>query len=171
MQQKIETLWKTFEATNEWIKFSDAKAGFVLAANGIFVTIIVSYLVEHKAFVSDNWLLVILFVIWLILAVLSTVYSILCLNPTLVTKQKDSLIFFMHIAKNFDSPDDYNNAVSEKYSDDNEIFNQLTNQVWAVSKVAEYKCKMIVLSIKFFLMTVLFGILALGFVIFVVITS
>ncbi len=44
MDAALESIWKTYEMVNDWIRFSDAKAGAILTADGVLVGIFLALL-------------------------------------------------------------------------------------------------------------------------------
>jgi hypothetical protein len=54
MPAASETLWRIYNGVNDLIKFSDSKAGVILAVNGIIVSAILSNLDEVGNILSTN---------------------------------------------------------------------------------------------------------------------
>ena len=47
-------MWKTLETINALIKFSDTKAGAILAANGVILTIVFSKGIDYREFLLNH---------------------------------------------------------------------------------------------------------------------
>ena len=167
MKIAIETMWKTYNTINEWIRFSDTKAGAILAANGVIVTIVLSKLTGSKDFIYSCPIFLILLIIGILASFISIILSIVCLTPTLkVGKATSSLIFFANIAEEFKSPNDYEKAALNALTIDEQSMSQITQQVWVNSKVAWKKYKAVTWATYFLDLTILIGIIGiLGFLI------
>jgi len=48
MPTTLEILWSTYDTINGWIKFSDTKAGAILAANIAILAILFSKFIDFK---------------------------------------------------------------------------------------------------------------------------
>lgn len=158
MNTELETLWKTYDTVNEWIRFSDTKAGAILAANGVIAGIVLANLASAKDFLHKNPVFLIFLITGVIAGCMSIYFSIRCLNPTLRVGEPTSLIFFAHVAQKFEKPSDYEQAVSKAFTDDVQAMAQIAQQVWANSSVAWKKYKAVVWAIRFLELTVLVGI-------------
>ena len=84
---EAENLIETYRIIAEWIRFADAKAGVTLTVNGILLGLLIPtlkpYLDAPVQRPTAWWpaLVLILFVAWLVLLVLSAVNSFLCILP------------------------------------------------------------------------------------------
>ncbi len=147
----LEYQWKTYNVINEWIRFSDAKAGAILAANGAIVTIAIDSASQINALLSESFIFWIFFLIGVSSLFLSTFFSLRCLTPKLKVGSSESIIFFGHIANS--SLRDYRINVKEVFGKEVEL-NHLCDQIWANSKVAWGKYEFVALTIKCFSITV-----------------
>lgn len=129
-------MWKTYDVINGWIKFSDTKAGAILAANGAILTIAFSKSIDNKDFILDNQFLLISLSLGFLFGLISMIFAILCLGPTLRIGESKSLIYFGHIAQKYDSFNRYKIDVAASFRDESGSIDQITNQVWANSKIA-----------------------------------
>jgi hypothetical protein len=84
---EVENYTETYKVIAEWIRFADAKAGVTLTVNGILLGLLVptlkTYLGERAAHPAEWWTpaVVVLFLGWLLLLVLSAVSAFLCILP------------------------------------------------------------------------------------------
>lgn len=149
-EQTVETAWRTYEIINEWIKFSDAKAGAILAADGVIASVVFALLQSSFQVSSANLLTIIIIVLGIICVCFSVYFSLLCLNPTLKVGEPKSLIFFDHIAQKYQIPADYKKDFLETFNDTDTAITQITEQIWANSKVAKKKYFAVTWSTRFF---------------------
>jgi hypothetical protein len=85
---ETENFIETYQIIAEWIRFADAKAAVTLTVNGVFLGLLIptlkGYLAEPgTGHPMGGWtvLVVLLFVIWLVLLVLSAISSFMCILP------------------------------------------------------------------------------------------
>lgn len=161
MNTTIETLWKTYNVINEWIRFSDTKAGAILAANGVIASIVLSKLPGYKVFLNDHLMLLILLILGIITTFISIISSIICLNPTLkIGSKTNSVIFFANIAENFETYNEYEKNALDVLTDEKHAAAQIAQQVWANSKVALKKYKAVAWATYSLEGTILIGIIS-----------
>lgn len=72
-----------YESGAEWIRFADAKAGAVLAANGVFASFLIPTLKDVQMARPSLWVAVsyLLFVLWAASAIASGSYALRCIMP------------------------------------------------------------------------------------------
>lgn len=160
MDDKLEYLWKVYNAIDESIKFSNSKAAATLAINGILISLVLSQIINTEDFLDRYPLLTIFFIIFFLLTLFSIILCSLCLIPSSSIEKSDSIIYFERIAKNFKTDEDYLNKVKMILSDDEESMKQLTIQIRQLSKVATYKFEyikwgVISLSIMIFVLLII----------------
>jgi len=161
MNTKIETLWKTYNVINEWIRFSDTKAGAILAANGVIASIVLSKLAESKVFLDNNTIFFYPLIIGIILTCISIVSAIICITPTLkIGTKSNSVIFFANIAENFETYNEYEKKALDVLIDEKHAAAQIAQQVWANSKVALKKYKAVAWATYSLEGTILIGIIS-----------
>jgi hypothetical protein len=162
MKTTIETLWKTYGIINEWIRFSDTKAGAILTANGVIASIVLSKLANSTNFLDIHPIFPILLIIGTITTFLSIFFSIICLSPTLKVGDKtNSVLFFANIAERYKTHCDYEKKAHDVLSDEKQATNQIAQQVWANSKVAWKKYKAVAWATYFLEFTILIGIFSI----------
>lgn len=161
MNTTIETLWKTYNVINEWIRFSDTKAGAILAANGVIASIVLSKLSEDNVFLNNHPIFLIPLILGIITTFISIISSIICLNPTLkIGTKTNSVIFFANIAENFEIYSDYEKNALDVLTDEKHAAAQISQQVWANSKVALKKYKAVAWATYSLEGTILIGIIS-----------
>lgn len=85
---EAENYLETYKMIADWIRFADAKAGVTLTVNGVLLGLLIPTL---KTYLTDNttthpfagWtiLVIVLFVVWVLLLVLSAINSFQCILP------------------------------------------------------------------------------------------
>ena len=92
MSVKIEALWKTYNSINEWIRFSDTKAGAILAANGVIASIVLSKLTKSNVFLDGHPIFLFPLIIGIILTCISIISCLICITPTLKIGNKSNSV-------------------------------------------------------------------------------
>ena len=161
----VKQLWKIYAAIEESIQFFDTKAGVILAANGVLIGAGVSMLQEDKSLLLGRPAFLLFSVLALLSLSASALCCLICISPSTVTyhsrhRKADSPIFFAHIA-NLDCPQDYERAVVEKLTDARQSLKHLSEQVWAIARVASRKARLIPFAVLFLSVGLLFALLAL----------
>lgn len=181
MQQQqsgvLEGLWKAYQANAEWIRATDTKAGAVLAAAGVLVGVVASAVKDNRADILRNPVLGNCVVLGTTLLVLSVVYGVNCISPTLGFRRKrglarsvtefqdakESVIYFEHVAS-LERPDDYALIAGEVFTHPEKAQAQVAQQVWALARVCSEKnrqvawsIRLLALSLAFFALAVLVG--------------
>jgi hypothetical protein len=99
---QVENLTESYKVIADWIRFADAKAGVTLTVNGILLGLLVptlkTYLGERTPHPTEWWTpaVVVLFITWLMLLVLSAVSAFLCILPIRGTARQFALRHTQH---------------------------------------------------------------------------
>lgn len=149
---KIEYLWNVYSSIVDWIKFSDTKAGAVIAANIAIITIILGNHNHIVALFDRSAIFAWLLGAGVITIYLSIIFSISCLTPTLRIKHESSTIFFGHITNKAGSAEAYRNAINKVFEDNTQL-DQICEQIWSNATVAERKYRKVRWAIRFFAAT------------------
>jgi hypothetical protein len=150
-QNMIDALWTNYEVLNDQIQFSDAKAGAILAAQGILIGFLIPGIQETPTeFWSEHPLSLVFQIVGLAMNFITAFYCLWCLSPTLKVKNATSLIFFMKAAE-FDHPHAYADALEKAFDDERGSLEQIAAQLWASSRVAAKKYKLMAWATRFFM--------------------
>lgn len=136
--------WALLQSINDWIKYSDAKAGLVLAFQGA----VVGFFFAQRANFTDlavryGWLAQILFGFGILGLAVSIFFAASSVYPRLKVGESKSNIFFAHIGQ-LPSADDYRRRLSKPLLP---FETEIEEQIWANSVVAWKKYKHVSRSI------------------------
>lgn len=145
---KKEELWKIYERNCDWIKFSDTKAGILLTIYGIIITIIYSNSSDLYLVLNQSKILVFTSTVVGITSIISVSFSFLCINPRLKNTNIKSNIFFGTITKNHLNLKSFKESLKK-----HKLKEDLQEQVYTTSKIADKKFKNITWSIRFFVLS------------------
>ncbi|MGV8175901.1 MAG: Pycsar system effector family protein [Methanothrix sp.] len=151
MTTTLEVMWRTYDTINDWIKFSDTKAGAISAANIAILAILFSKFIDFKDFIILHQGIAWLLAIGIVCGVLSIAFSIISLYPRINSSREISLIFFESIVINYSNYSQYKIAIGNNLRDDSDLMDQITEQIWINSKIAHDKYNKVRWSMFFFL--------------------
>ena len=163
--EQSETMWRTYETVNEWIRFSDAKAGGILAVNGIVLSILIPLLPELKQELFSNLFLCCVLIGQLLAISVSIYFSVRCLNPVLKIGEPNSLIFFGHIANKYKTAAEYKKSLDKALKTDKGLSSHVATQIWANSHVAWRKYTSVTWATRFLVLVVVLSV-SMGIAIF-----
>lgn len=156
-----ERYWQILQLNIEWLRFSETKATLILTVYGILFTLI--YTNSNAVFesvVNSTWVMAMVLIFGAI-SLTSIILAFLCINPILKNKNPNSIIYFGHISKKFRNQGQYK-AFAKSVLDDEEAYSdQITEQIYVISKVAWKKYWMVTWSLRFFVCSIAFLLLIL----------
>lgn len=153
--------WNVYCSIKDWIKLSDTKAGIIVAFYGVALTVTLPIIVENYGRIREDAALDIMILVSLAIATISFIYAASSLYPTIDIKKPDSLIFYHDIAAKEPCYECYIEKVKTSLVEDEPI-NQLLGQIWAISKIADWKYQRVQNS----LITLFLAIIVILFAIF-----
>lgn len=129
----LESMWRTYETVNDWIKVADAKSATILGAEGVLVGFIAT---RGPRGVLCNWAYVGVSALFYLVSLLTAYFCVRCINPRLDVGEPTSIIFFRHVAESEGGASDYVTSARATWSDDEKASEDLCGQIWANSRVA-----------------------------------
>jgi hypothetical protein len=157
LNSETENLWKTYDAIQELIRFADTKATAILAISGVIAGFYFSNIAAIQNIIQQKSISIIPLAIATILLLFTSALSAYCIAPRLKMNKNHCLIFFCDIA-NYKSANEYEKALSDKMKDE-QIKKQLTDQVWANSKIATKKYRVVNTTVLLFVASIVSSIL------------
>lgn len=144
----------------DWTKHCDTKAEVLVALNVGIASFVFLKIIEKHSFITCHGFVCTFAIMALFSWALSLWHSLTCIKPSLGTGKPASLIFFKHIAEKYDNYNDYYNDLNN-CNDDEFNKNEITQQVWINSIIANKKYIKVVHAIWAFGLFVIFSLLAL----------
>ena len=148
-----DDLWKTLASINEWVRFSEGKAIALLAAQGLFVSIIAQNGLGQES--GTETVSLCLGYLALILNVISMFFAFLCLNPRLKLGGGVSPLYFGSIASSFNNSKEYQSYFKEKMGDSESVLRELSGQIFVNSQIADRKYRNVAYSLRIFIASIL----------------
>jgi hypothetical protein len=128
-----ENLWHGLQSVNDWVRFADAKAGAVLASDGVLIAVVAQSSTDETAALRV--------LPTLALAVASGLLALWALIPRLGMVRPSSPFYFNHVATECSNAKAYREWVLPVVRDPAALAATLSDQIWAMSTVAKRKYK------------------------------
>ncbi len=161
----IEAMWQLYGEINEWIRAQDFKAGVVLAANGVVVIAGIA-LVQNGGGMSaalHTQIISLCSTLTILTVIISSAFSALCLVPPLREGAVTSLFFMEYIAQHYASAEEYAREIRATLASADANLAMISHQVWSSARSAHRKITHINWSIRFFILSLFFSLLAILF--------
>jgi len=139
MNQIIEVLWDNYILVTDLIKFSDAKAGAILAADSVIALSIFANMNNIKEYIVNNDIILLLFIIGAIAYCGSFLLAVFSIIPKMKIDKEKSILFFGHIAENYKSAQDYEKDAIEKLGEEKVLISEICQEIWINSLIARKK--------------------------------
>ena len=159
-EELVDQYWGSINYVLGLIRASEIKAGLLLSFYGILLNFIfqkIDVLIAHE---SSEYVLFVLLTLWFLATVISIYYSIRCFMPQIEEKFEKNVFFFGDIISKFGSINDFSKTFYKLSLKEEELFDQLGQQIFIISKIADRKFKCVNKSLRF---------LALGLLLFLMV--
>lgn len=166
--QDPNNYWEQLERLEKLIKGSELKAGVIFSFHSLILGLFVDRLEYIGSLLRDNYFLIALVSLWLICVLVSIYYCFICFKPQMELKYDKNVFFFKDAVYAFGSVEEYTRKTIEICGDHEKLFQQLSEQIHAESKIIDAKFDCVQKSIKFFALSFIF---VTSFVVFWLITS
>ena len=136
----IDDQWKVLGSLTELIRFADAKAGALLATNGVLAAAVTGTLRDNRPLTLGHAWIFVPAAAGLAGLIVSAFFCLDCIRPRIGARAHHSLLYFRHIAA-FPEPSAYEKAAAAA-SDEASAFREVTVGVWANARIAraKYRC-------------------------------
>jgi len=148
-QELIDHYWGSINYVFELIKSSEIKAGLILSFYGILLSFIYKKIEVILIDFSNSIFLYTLIGLWFFTTLISIYYSFRCFMPRKETKFKKNIFFFGDIITKFGDVDEFSKTFYNISLDKDQLFDQLGQQIYILSKIAAQKFKNVNKSLQF----------------------
>lgn len=152
-----DDLWRTLQAVSEWVRVADAKAGAILAVDGVLLALSTGRL---KGTPTPPVPAAVGLSIALTAAAVSGLLAVWTVVPRMKRLGATSMIHYGAIAT-FDSAASYHNAAVSLAEDPDGITMALTQQIWTISRSAKRKYHLVTWAIRLLVASLFAGALSL----------
>ena len=148
-EELVDHYWGSINYVLGLIRASEVKAGLILSFYGILLNFIFPKIETVMIAGSAYLLLYALLASWFLCTVLSIYYSIRCFMPRIEDKYEANVFFFGDVISKFGSIKEFSKTFYELSLKEEELFEQLGQQIFIISKIAALKFKYVNLSLRF----------------------
>jgi len=160
-EELVDHYWGSINYVTGLVKASEIKAGLILSFYGILLNLIYQSVAMFLTGVPNEIFLYILFGLWFVCTVISIYFSIRCFIPKIEAKFDKNVFFFEDVISKFGTVQEFSKTFYEISLNEEELFLQMGQQIFVISKIAAFKFKNVNRSILF---------LALGLLLLLAIT-
>jgi hypothetical protein len=136
----VDHYWASISYLQDLIKSSELKAGLILSFYGILLNL----LYQSKASIAEIQLNIFaygLIGLWAVCSVLSIFFCVRCFMPKIEGKFDNNMFFFKDIISQFGGVKAFSKHFFEASCDEDQLFSQLGEQIFIISKIADWKFK------------------------------
>ena len=154
MAQDPNNYWEQLERLEKLIKNSELKAGVVFSFHSLILGLLVDRLSDLKGIILDNTVLLIIFICWIIMVIISIIFCFICFKPVMELKYKTNVFFFKDAVNKFDTVEDYVAELTKVCGSEDEMYEALAEQIHVESKIINGKFINVERSIIFFTLSI-----------------
>lgn len=145
----IDHYWGSINYVSGLIKASEIKAGLILSFYGILLNFSYSYLETVLNEATNNPIFYVLLAIWFICTATSIYYSVRCFMPRIEAKYEKNIFFFGDVISKFGNVKEFAKTFHNVSTDEDQLFDQLGQQIYIISKIAAYKFSNVNKALRF----------------------
>ena len=148
-EDMVDHYWGSINYVTSLIKASEIKAGLILSFYGILLNFIYKGV---ETLFNDDATSIVLFIlvgIWFICTATSIFYCIRCFIPKIEGEFDKNILFFGDVITKFGNVKEFAHTFYEISKDEDQLFKQMGEQVFIISKIAAWKFKNVRMAIRF----------------------
>jgi hypothetical protein len=145
----IDHYWGSISYVSSLIKASEIKAGLILSFYGILLNFSYQYIEMILESAPTRILLYVLLSAWFLCTMLSIYYSVRCFMPRIEANYEKNIFFFGDVISKFGTIKEFSKTFFNISVDETQIFDQLGQQIYIISKIAAIKFKYVNKSLRF----------------------
>lgn len=148
-EELVDHYWGSMSYVNGLIKASEIKAGLILSFYGILLNFMYQSSNSFEANFQDNIVFYIIIGLWFLMTALSIYYCIRCFIPKIEGDYDDNVFFFGDVISKFGNIKEFARTFYKISLDEEQLFQQLGEQIFIISKIAAWKFKNVKRAILF----------------------
>ncbi len=148
-EELVDHYWGSINYVLGLIRASEVKAGLILTFYGILLNFIFQKIEMVLTEGVGHITLYVILVFWFIATVVSIYFSIRCFMPRIEGKYEKNVFFFGDIISKFGTIKEFSKTFYKISLQEEELFDQLGQQIFIISKIADQKFKYVNSSLRF----------------------
>ena len=145
----IDHYWGSITYVSSLIKASEIKAGLILSFYGILLNFSYKYIEMILETAANKAILYVLLSAWFLSTVTSIYFSVRCFMPRIEAKYEKNIFFFGDVISKFGTIKEFSKTFYNISLDGEQLFDQLGQQIYIISKIAALKFKYVNKSLRF----------------------
>lgn len=145
----VDHYWGSINYVSGLIKASEIKAGLILSFYGILLNFSYNYLEMVLTEASDKPFFYFLLAFWFLCTATSIYFSVRCFMPRIEAKYEKNVFFFGDVISKFGNVKEFAKTFHNISSDEDQLFDQLGQQIFIISKIAAYKFSNVNKALRF----------------------
>jgi hypothetical protein len=145
----IDHYWGSINYVTGLIKASELKAGLILSFYGILLNFIIP---STGALLTDTSVTTALYLLmgsWVFVTAVSVFFCVRCFIPKIEGKFNPNVFFFGDVISKFGDVGQFSKTFYEVSIHETQLFGQLGEQIFIISKIASWKFRNVRLAIRF----------------------
>ncbi|GGW44297.1 Pycsar system effector family protein [Arenibacter certesii] len=151
----VDHYWGSVNYVFSLIKASEIKAGLILSFFGILLNFIYKNTSYILFIATDYYFIYVLIAIWLGLTMSSIYFSIRCFMPRIESNFDKNIFFFGDVITKYGNIKEFSKTFYKISLDEVELFDQIGQQIFIISKIAAAKFKFVNRSIRLLALSLL----------------
>ncbi len=148
-EELVDHYWGSINYVLGLIRASEVKAGLILSFYGIVLNFIFPKIETVLLSGSAHIMLYVLLGAWFLCIVTSIYFSIRCFMPRIEGKYDKNVFFFGDVISKFGTIKEFSKIFYDLSLKEEELFDQLGQQIFIISKIAAIKFKYVNRSLRF----------------------
>ncbi|GLU44590.1 Pycsar system effector family protein [Allomuricauda sp. NBRC 101325] len=159
-EELVDHYWGSINYVLGLIRSSEIKAGLILSFYGILLNFIFQK-IDLILNQGGHQFIFVLLGLWFVSTVVSIYYSIRCFMPFIEGKFEKNVFFFADIISKFGTINDFSKTFYKLSLKEEELFDQLGQQIFIISKIADKKFRYVNKSLRYLAIGLLLFLLVL----------
>lgn len=149
LEDMVDHYWGSMNYIFSLIKASEIKAGLILSFYGIIFNLIFLKIAGVLGGIKYDIPLYILLFLWLGCTAFSIYCCVRCFMPKIETTYDKNIFFFKDVISKFGDVKEFSKTFYNISLDEEELFDQMGQQIFVISKIAAAKFKFVNRAIRF----------------------
>jgi Pycsar effector protein len=148
-EELVDHYWGTMSHVTSLIKASELKAGLILSFYGILLNFIYQGTGTLLGALPHDIVLYVLIGLWIGCTAISVFFCVRCFIPKIEGKFSPNVFFFGDVITKFGNVKEFSKTFYKVSLDEKELFSQLGEQIYIISKISAWKFRNVRRAISF----------------------
>ncbi|WP_394973947.1 Pycsar system effector family protein [uncultured Croceitalea sp.] len=148
--------WEQLERLEKLIRASELKAGVIFSFHGVILGLFFDRFEQIQPVFDKGIVFIILILIWFFCVLVSIFFCFKCFRPQIELKYEKNVLFYRDAVYAFGKVEDFSKELIKVYENEKKLFQLLSEQIHAESKIIDQKFKSVQNAIRFFAISFIF---------------